>query len=222
MIEITQKEFENKVRDIIEGKTTREKLLKELKIDRITLNNKIQELVVYNPELHLEFIEKFPYKPREYTHINWRAMLIDIMKKGYTKHQAAEQYEISHRTIARKVYEVEDEYIVNLYREVAGYRKRQKPLPSELQEIVDALPAEEVFIGGIYDKKLEELNKLGEDYYDQLAKGENTRVASANCGKSRVTKDLNTLYRIKIEQNTLSQRTNLDESKGKEDSGEER
>lgn len=157
---MTHEEFENKVRDIISGKTTRVKLLKELKIDKVTLNNKIQELSVYNPELYIEFIEKFPYMPREYTHIDWRAMLIDIMKKGYTKEQAADQYGITSRTIARKVYKVEDEYIVNLYRKVAYYRKHQKSLPHELQEEVDGLPEEEVFIGGVYDKREQELTKL--------------------------------------------------------------
>ena len=108
MIEMTQQEFENIVQAIIEGKTTRTKLLKELKIDRVTLNSKIQELLVYNPHLYHTFIAKFPYMPREYTHIDWRAMLIDIMKKGYTKFEAEEQYGVSHRTIARKVYKVQE------------------------------------------------------------------------------------------------------------------
>ena len=129
MIEITQKEFESKIENILLGKITRAKLIKELKIDRVTLNNKIQELIVYNPNLYHRFIAKFPHMSREYTHINWKAMLIDIMKKGYTKFEAAEQYGINARTIARKVYEVQeyDPYIVGLYREVSRYRKIQKP-----------------------------------------------------------------------------------------------
>jgi len=222
MIEITQIEFEDKVRDIISGKTNRARLIKELKIDRVTLNNKIQELSVYNPELYVEFIKKFPYKPREYTHIDWRAMLIDIMKKGYTKEQAAEQYEINSRTIARKVYKVDDNYIVDLYREVSGYRKRQQPLPQKLQEIVDDLPEEEVFIGGVYDKKEQELMELDKNYNAKLADRINVTGASAICGKERVSKSLNTLYRIKIERNTLEQNTQSSAEKQPDDSGEGR
>jgi len=222
MIEITQIEFEDKVRDIISGKTNRARLIKELKIDRVTLNNKIQELSVYNPELYVEFIKKFPYKPREYTHIDWRAMLIDIMKKGYTKEQAAEQYEINSRTIARKVYKVDDNYIVDLYREVSGYRKRQQPLPQKLQEIVDDLPEEEVFIGGVYDKKEQELMELEKNYNAKLADRINVTGASAICGKERVSKSLNTLYRIKIERNTLEQNTQSSAEKQPDDSGEGR
>ncbi len=217
MIKIEQKDFEDKVQQIIDGKTTRTKLIKELKIDRVTLNYKIQELVVFNPELYRKFITKFPYMPRKYTHINWRAMLIDIMKKGYTKIQAAEQYGINSRTIARKVYEVqkEDENIVNLYREVSGYRKRQKPLPPELQEKVNNLPNEDVFIGGIYDKREKELMELEKKYNDKLLKGEMAFKASADCGVQRASKNLNTLYRIKIE-NYTKKSDNNDKDNGEE------
>jgi len=202
MIEITQKDFENKIEQVIRGETTRTKLIKELKIDKVTLNNKIQELITCNPELYYSFIKKFPYIPREYTHINWRAMLIDIMKRGYTKSEAEEQYGISNRTIARKVYKVQesDEAIVSLYREVSKYRKMQKKLPEELQKKINELPEEEVFVGGIYDKRVEELLELEKKYNDELLKGESVKNASANCGKSRVSKPLNTLYRIKIEE----------------------
>ena len=198
MIKIEQKDFEDKVQQIIDGKTTRTKLIKELKIDRI-------------------FITKFPYMPREYTHINWRAMLIDIMKKGYTKIQAAEQYGINSRTIARKVHEIqkEDENIVNLYRKVANYRKRQKPLPTELQEKVNNLPNEDVFIGGIYDKREKELMELEKKYNDKLLKGEMAVKASADCGVQRASKNLNTLYRIKIENNTKKS-DNHDKDNGEE------
>ena len=203
MIEITQQEFENILQAIIEGKTTRTKLLKELKIDKVTLNRKIQELLVYNPDLYHSFIAKFPYMPREYTHINWRAMLIDIMKKGYTKYEAEEQYGISNRTMQRKIHKIQadEEYIVALYREVSRYRKMQKPLPQDLQRIVDELPAEEVFIGGIYDKRTQELLELERKYNEEILKGKGAKSASASCGKSRASKPLETLYRIKIEEN---------------------
>ena len=69
MIKISQEEFEAKIQDIIDGKTTRVKLIEELKTDGRTLNTKIQELAVYNPKLYKAFVIKFPYRPKEYTHI---------------------------------------------------------------------------------------------------------------------------------------------------------
>ena len=131
MIKISQQEFEEKVQDIIDGKTTRTQLQIDLRTDKNTLNNKIQELVVYNPELYRAFVQKFPYRPREYSHIDYEALIIDIMKKGYTRREWDEVYGISSRTIIRKIYCIEDENpeLINLYREVAKYRKEQKTLP---------------------------------------------------------------------------------------------
>lgn len=200
MKDIKQEEFEQRIRDILEGKCTRADLIKELKIDRITLNNEIQRLYVYNQELYFQFIAKFPYKPREYTHIDYEAMLIDIMKKGYTKKEAAEQYGIHDRTITRKAHQVgkEKPELENLYREVSYYRKHKYKLPQELQEKVNCLEEKEVFIGGIYDKREEELLKKERQYNQTKLEGTSDVKAY---GSKRTMKDLSTLYRLEIEQN---------------------
>ena len=104
MIKISQKEFETKIQDVIDGKTTRTRLLSELHTDRINLNNKIQELVIYNPKLYEAFINKFPYRPVKYTHIDYEALIIDILKNGYTRREWDVVYEgVSSRTIQRKI-----------------------------------------------------------------------------------------------------------------------
>lgn len=205
MKEITQEEFEQSIRDVIDGKCTRIELQKRYHMDRITLNSKIQELYVHNIELYMEFTKKFPYIPREYTHINYRAMIIDIMKKGYSKKQAAEQYGIHDRTISRKIHIVEktDPDLVMLYREVSSYKKRQKQLPPNLQKEVDELPEEEVFIGGIYDKREKELMEREKKYYESRIAGISDMKAYGN---RRTIKDLRTLYRIEIEKKVREQR----------------
>lgn len=206
MIDISQEDFESIIKDIIDGKCTRTELLKELKTDRVTLNNKIQELVVVNNALYMQFISKFPYVPREYTHIDYEAMIIDIMKKGYTKKQAAEQYGINDRTISRKINKVQKENpnLVELYREVAYYRKHQKPLPTELQQIVDNLEVKEVFVGGIYDKREQELLEKERQYTATKMAGISDTEAYGN---KRMSKDFSTLYRLEIEQLARNQQS---------------
>lgn len=204
MVDISQEDFENKVRKMIDGECTRADLIKELKIDRVTLNSKIQELVVLNNTLYMQFISKFPYVPREYTHIDYEAMIIDIMKKAYTKKQAAEQYGISDRTINRKIKEMENKnpQLVAFYREVAYYRKHKKPLPDNLQQIVDGLEEKEVFIGGIYDKREQELLEKEREYTATKMAGISDTKAY---GSKRTRKDFSTLYRLKIEQQARQQ-----------------
>ena len=201
MIEISQKDFESRIQDVIDGKTTRTQLIEELKTDRNTLNNKIQELVVYNPELYKKFIEKFPYKPREYTHIDYEALIIDILKNGYTRRELEGVYGISSRTIQRKIHLIEanNPELVQLYREVSRYRKQQKELPKELQEKVDQLVESEIFVEGIYDQKREELLEEERRYNTKLMEGVSVTQASRELGKGRISKRIDTLNRIQIE-----------------------
>jgi len=202
MIKISQEEFESKVQDIIDGKTTRVKLLNELKTDKITLNNKIQELVIYNPKLYMAFIKKFPYRPREYTHIDYEAIIIDILKKGYTRRELDDVYErVSSRTIQRKINVIKDTNpeLVKLYREVSEYRKRQKPLPKELQTQIDMLEEKEIFIGEICDKRREELLEKERKYQEAIINGKGATVASREIGQNRGSKAISTLNRIEIE-----------------------
>ena len=200
MIQISQEEFESKILDVIDGKSTRV----ELKIDRSTLNNKIQELVVYNPKLYKKFIEKFPYRPREYSHIDYEALLIDILKKGYKRREWDDIYEIDSRTITRKIHAIEktNPELINLYRKVSKYRKMQKKIPSDLQDQINLLEEREIYIAGIYDKKREELLSEEKEYQEKLMQGKKAVQASKELGKGRISKRIDTLNRIEIETRT--------------------
>ena len=204
MIQISQEEFESKILDVIDGKSTRVELIAELKIDRSTLNNKIQELVVYNPKLYKKFIEKFPYRPREYSHIDYEALLIDILKKGYKRREWDDIYEIDSRTITRKIHAIEktNPELINLYRKVSKYRKMQKKIPSDLQDQINLLEEREIYIAGIYDKKREELLSEEKEYQEKLMQGKKAVQASKELGKGRISKRIDTLNRIEIETRT--------------------
>ena len=213
MRKISQQEFEAKVQDIIDGVTKRVQLQLDLRVDRNTLNNKIQELVVHNPKLYRAFVQKFPYRPREYTHIDYEALIIDIMKNGYTRREWDEVYGISSRTIIRKIYCIEDENpeLISLYREVSRYRKMQKTLPTQLQIKVDMLQSNEIFHGGIYDKKREELLSQEKEYNQKLQQGKGVAEASRELGRERMSKAIDTLNRIELETKTRAEINERDE-----------
>ena len=52
MKDISQEEFEEMILAVLNGKYTRADLIRILRVDRITLNNKIQELFVLNRDLY--------------------------------------------------------------------------------------------------------------------------------------------------------------------------
>lgn len=224
MIEISQEEFEAKVQDIIDGKTTRVKLIKELKVDRITLNTKIQELAAYNPELYKKFIIKFPYRPREYTHIDYEAIIIDILKKGYTRREWDTVYEVDSRTINRKIHDIEEKNpeLVSLYRKVSEYRKRQMKLPVELKKAIEELEEKEIYLCDVCDNKRKELLKREKEYNDAMNSGMGATQASRKVGQGRVSKAIDTLSRIELERRTIEDNKKNTENNNRNDEEGER
>lgn len=206
MIKISQEEFEAKIQDIIDGKTTRVKLIEELKTDGRTLNTKIQELAVYNPKLYRAFVIKFPYRPKEYTHIDYEAVIIDILKKGYKRREWNDIYGIDSRTINRKMYDVEkvNPMLIALYRAVSDYRKRQMPLPQDLLDRIDRLKEKEIFLGEVCDKKREELLEKEKQYNEARMSGMGAQEASRKVGQGRASKAIDTLSRIELEREIIA------------------
>ena len=201
MIEISQKDFEAKIQDIIDGKTTRANLIIELKIDRVTLNTKIQELSVYNPELYRAFVIKFPYRPREYTHIDYEAVIIDILKKGYKRRDWDAIYEVDSRTITRKIHDLEETNpdLVALYREASMYRKKQMVLPPHLIDRIERLQSKEILLGDVCDNKRAELLEMERKYTNARIEGKGAEEASKIVGRKRMSKSMDTLSRIDLE-----------------------
>lgn len=203
MIEISQEEFEQRIRDVIQGKTTRKKLVKDLQIDARTLNNKIQELAGNNISLYLEFIEKFPYKAREREDINFEALLIEMIKEGSYTEDIAKKYEVGERTIRRKINEIgkTNPDLIFLYKEVKrSNRHRGAPILPEIQEKIDKLV--------IIPVKLSEQNEIREEQLKDVeriflerSKTMTREKAALSMGLTynRVYKLLNELYRIRIE-----------------------
>lgn len=205
MINISQKEFEEKIRELIDGKTSRIKLAKELGTDIRTLNNKIvEEISVNNPELYIEFIKKFPFKQRQRDDIDYEALVIEMIKHRTTTLDAANKYELGVRTIQRKVNKLEKEntYLIAIYKQVKKNNKTGVPVPVDIQEKIDMLVERPVKINEMNDtrkKHLEEIERIFNNRCRYVSKKE--AADSMGISIHRIYMSLNDLYRIKIEEN---------------------
>ena len=101
MIDISQKEFEAKVRELTDGKITRKGLAKELNTDLRTLYNKITQLSVSNKELYTEYVKKYPYKPKKISISDMDTFAIMIIDSNVET--VAKKLGISLRTMSRKI-----------------------------------------------------------------------------------------------------------------------
>lgn len=210
MKQISQEEFERCIEMLVDKKITKVKLAKELETDPRTLDNRIQELVVFNPELYGRYLEVMPYKQRTLTHIDFEALVIHMLKQELTVDEAASKYDISPRTIRRRINELENTELVELYREVADNRKHRKQDSIEIREKIELLEERQFILGGINDKREQELLKVEAEYY-KLCQTMGKREAAIKMGygdRDRVFKLLNELYKIKIEKKAKEEKNN--------------
>ncbi len=208
MKQIIDEEFYESIEKIIRGESSRAKLIKELETDSRTLNNKIQELVIYNPELYSRFIKKFPYRTKTRDDIDFEALAIEITKNGTTTFQASKKYNIGERTIRRRMKELakENPYLAEIYNEVKENNKHSRSNSLELQDKISKLILRPVQISEINEtreKQLEEIERVFNKRCQIVSKEEAAK--SMGMTANRVYKVLNELYRMRIERKSKNQ-----------------
>lgn len=212
MIEISQKEFESKIEDLISGKISRIKLAKVLETDIRTLNNKIiQEISTNNPDLYIRYIEKYPYKQKKRDDIDFEALVIEMIKERIFTIDAASEYKVGVRTIQRRVNQLEKEnpYLINIYKQVKSSNKNNTALPIEVEEQIAKLVRRPVIItekNSTRKTQLEEIERVFNNRCNFVSKQE--AAESMGTSMNRIYKLLNELYRIRVQENY----SNMDES----------
>ena len=100
-------------------------------------------------------------KPKQYSHIDYEALLIYIMKKHISMEQAIEELDlnIARSTVVRNINKIKEEdkenAIIDLYKNVYTPNSQKKELPDFLKNQIDKLPELEV----VKKEELEELYK---------------------------------------------------------------
>lgn len=157
MKNISKDEFKQAIRRLINGEITKVKLAKELETDPRTLDNRIQELSATDPELYYEYVDVLPYKQKGIDHIDFEALVIYMLKNGCTADETAQKFEVSRRTINRRINDLENKELREMYREVADNRKHGRNNGVELDRKISELEPREVIKGGVNDRRKREL-----------------------------------------------------------------
>ena len=216
MIKISQQEIEIKIQELIDGKISKMGLAKELQTDIRTLNNKIiEEISVYNPDLYIEYLKKFPYKQKERDDLDYEALVIEMIKNRTYSIDAAVKYNVGVRTIQRKVNQLEKENpnLIAIYKEVKKSNKTGTNISEELQEKISKLVQRPVKISDINNTRKAQLEEI-ERIYNTRCKEVSRQQAASSMGFSmnRIYKSLNELYRMRIEEQYTTMEDSFRES----------
>ena len=202
MKNISKDEFKQAIRRLINGEITKVKLAKELETDPRTLDNRIQELSATDPELYYEYVDVLPYKQKGIDHIDFEALVIYMLKNGCTADETAQKFEVSRRTINRRINDLENKELREMYREVADNRKHGRNNGVELDRKISELEPREVIKGGVNDKRKRELLAI-ESRFNKLCETMDKTQAAKTMGygdRDRLYKLMYELYKLEIEE----------------------
>ncbi len=207
MINLSKEEFDRYVEELINEKYSKTDLLKLLQTDYRTLNNKIQELAITNPDLYLRYIKKYPYRQKERDDIDYEALIIEATKTGIYAQDIANKYGVSVKTIQRKVARLEKDNpeLIKLYRMVRENNKTNAPISPEVKEAIDALVKRPVKISEINESRRVYLLEIEKTFYERKEEYGTVAGVARSMGTTpdRIYKLLNELYRIELERKIL-------------------
>ena len=107
---IKDEELEKSIIEYIRGEKTLEEIAKEKKVHIQTLNEKIEDFINNraDKELRKRFLEYQERKYPDYSHINFEALVLEMVKRDLTQIKIAKQYNIPPRTIGRKIEDIKE------------------------------------------------------------------------------------------------------------------
>lgn len=207
MKKVSDKEFEQCVKDLLDGKKALKEILEELETSHRTFYNRIQLLSDTNLELYEEYIHRFPHKTKEITTIPIRTIMMEFLKDNANMADLAKKYGIYERTLRRKIAKLkysenpEDRELWELCRIVAHNHSTAKEHKIEIITKIKQLPPVNEQLGQTdTEKRRQQLLQL-EKEYETLCQTMNRTKAAETMGhrKDVMFKLLNELYGLQIE-----------------------
>lgn len=178
MIEISQQEFENYIKDLINKKITRVELAKKLKTDTRTLSNKIY--AIEDKELLEQYLKVYPYKPGKNENIDYEALIIEIVKTNESVSNMQQKYDISGRTYRRNIERMQYENKM-LYTVYKNYIRGA--MTDEDIKYIDTLPIRKVSYSNSVEDRKAQLMQFFLIYETLIKKGLTEKQALVELGE---------------------------------------
>jgi len=140
MVNSTTIDLDDKIKTIVirilKGELSAKQAEKEYHIDRETIRRKINQFVQEDESLLVEYIEYLKKSGEDYSGINFKGLIISMIKQNLSQSQMAKRYKIPARTISReleKLSQSKDEKDSKLYKIAKNY-SRKKMLRERIPE----------------------------------------------------------------------------------------
>lgn len=115
---VSDEKLEEVCKKVFQEEMNKEEACSVLGLDILTLNEKITHYIsnCNDSKLKKEYIQYEAKRHPDYSHINFKALLIEMARSTSSQMEMAKQYGIPVRTIGREIEKIkEDEYYADLY-----------------------------------------------------------------------------------------------------------
>ena len=205
MIDITEQQLIKYLEKYANKEISMTNLVKILQTDYRTLNNKIIRLSVDYPELYEKIVKNNPYTQKSRSDIDYEVLMIYILKKNITIQDAVAIFNVSEKTIQRRIKE-EKEKNPELYKLFKSVIRRGRTAGNyeKFQEEINQLEYRDVIISEKNEQRKEFLLQIETRFNSLIDEGKTKEQSAKEMGYTLnyVYKMLNELYRIKIEEDT--------------------
>ncbi len=210
MKEIKEEDFLMDVVCYAKKEISLKELILKYKTDYRTMHNRITSLAETNPDVFKLIVEAHPYNEKKRNDLNFRNIMIEIMKSGITVREASQKYKVSVRTLQRRVEEIskQDPEFAKLYRKCTNNSKTGKKNSEAIKEQIAKYEYGNTIIGGINEDRESKLIKLKNDFEKLLESGMTKNDAALKLGllsSNDVYKKLKELERIQKEKQILEE-----------------
>ncbi len=204
MKEFKEEDFLNDIVCYAKNEISLKELIKKYKTDYRTMHNKITKLAETNPDIFKLVVDAHPYNEKKRKDLNFRDIMIEIMKSGITVREASQKYKVSVRTLQRRVEEIskQDPEFAKLYRKCTDNSKTGKKNSEAIKEQIAKYEYGNAIVSDINEDRENKLVKLKNDFEKLLEAGMTKNEAALKLGllsSNDVYKKLKELERIQKE-----------------------
>lgn len=217
---VDEEEIEPNIEKILNGELTINQVAKIMNLHKQTLNEKIVEYINKSDDLELKqkFVEYQKRKHPDYSFINFKALIIEMIEKDLSQTEIAKKYGIPARTVSREIEKMKsDEAYLPLYK-IAKEHSNRKMTKRKfdafesylIDEILESYNEKEVIID-VIPKRESEYKKLKE----MLKKAEKIKGTQAQKAEE-LGISVSTLRRIEkqIEKYEIEEKKEIEIEKG--------
>ena len=218
--------IQNAIIEILKGKRTAKEVSEMYHLDRETIRRKINTLIQLDKSLLKDYINYLNKSERDYGNINFKGLIVFMLKNNMSQSEMASEYDIPARTISREVEklgkskDIEDQKLYNIAKIYADRKMKRIEITIYERELYTTILEESFATIPIIREQSQldiEISKL-EDFMEQVKQYQQRNMTAEEIAQ-QMNCSISTIRRNRLKLQELRQRKEIREKLGDKELG---